>query len=43
MVVKAAVVRAENRDANIVILYKNYDQKHGYESVMFYVKQEVTR
>lgn len=31
MVVKSALVRAENIDANIVISYKNYDQKLGYE------------
>lgn len=43
MVVKAALVSAENIDANIVILYKNYYQKHGYEFVILYVKQEVTR
>lgn len=38
MVVKAALVRAENIDANIVILYKNYYQKHEYELVIIYVK-----
>lgn len=39
MFVKAALVRAENIDGNIVMLYKSYDQKHGYESVILYVKQ----